>query len=410
MSPEQAERSGLDIDTRSDIYSLGVLLYELLAGSTPFDPKELMDSGIEGMRKTIREKEPPRPSTRLATLGADELTMTARNRSADASKLLHQLKGDLDWIVMKCLEKDRQRRYETANGFAADLLRHLNNEPVQARPPSAAYRCQKLLRRNKVLSVATALVLTAVLVGTAVSIAQALRARRELRRRVLGEDSPRTLSSLLLLVRVQVQQRRFDEADPRTDEVLARIRSRPALLDDLYLPYQLGALGWAYLEAGNVATADTLCSLAVQAMRRRTEANPLVLPRVLTELGAVRVAQERYAEAEALLRESLGLAEKLWPEAAYRFHLASLLGASLAGLMKYADAEPLLLRAHEGLLQRQASLPPYLNATRREKESLERLVRLYDAWGRPARAAEWRKKLADFEQAANAGASEDPHP
>src|SRR5260221_11569827 len=139
MSPEQAEMSGLDIDTRSDIYSLGVLLYELLAGSTPFDAKELMASGIDVMRKTIREKEPQRPSTRLATMGADELTTTAKRRSADTSKLLHQLKGDLDWIVMKCLEKDRQRRYDTANGLAADLNRQLNNELVTAQPPSAPY-------------------------------------------------------------------------------------------------------------------------------------------------------------------------------------------------------------------------------------------------------------------------------
>jgi len=165
MSPEQAEMSGLDIDTRSDIYSLGVLLYELLTGKTPFDGQELMSQGIDAMRKTIREKEPVRPSTRLATLGADQLTTTAKRRSADTSKLLHQLKGDLDWIVMKCLEKDRSRRYETANGLAADLKRHLNNEPVLARPPSAAYRFQKAFRRNKLVFAAGTAVAISLVVG-----------------------------------------------------------------------------------------------------------------------------------------------------------------------------------------------------------------------------------------------------
>src|SRR3989441_2118075 len=151
MSPEQAEMSGLDVDTRSDIYSLGVLLYQLLAGCTPFDAKELVASGIDAMRKTIREKEPVRPSTRLATLKGEELTTTAKRRSADAPKLIHLLKGDLDWIVMKCLEKDRARRYETANGLTLDIQRHLTNEPVLACPPSRAYLLQKLVRRNKLI-------------------------------------------------------------------------------------------------------------------------------------------------------------------------------------------------------------------------------------------------------------------
>src|SRR4029434_9910139 len=130
MSPEQAEMSGLDIDTRSDIYSLGVLLYEMLTSRTPFDPQELIAAGIDAMRKTIREMEPVRPSTRIATLEGEELTTTARRRSSDAPRLIHQLKGDLDWIVMKCLEKDRTRRYDTANGLAADLKRHRTHEPV----------------------------------------------------------------------------------------------------------------------------------------------------------------------------------------------------------------------------------------------------------------------------------------
>ncbi len=165
MSPEQAEYSGLDIDTRSDIYSLGVLLYELLTGKTPFEQNELLASGLDEMRKTLRECEPHRPSTKLDTLQTAELTMTALRRAVEAPRLQLLLRGDLDWIVMKCLEKDRQRRYETANGLAMDVRRFLDHEPVLARSPSRWYRFQKLVRRNRGVFAATSAVALALVLG-----------------------------------------------------------------------------------------------------------------------------------------------------------------------------------------------------------------------------------------------------
>jgi serine/threonine protein kinase/tetratricopeptide (TPR) repeat protein len=178
MSPEQAEMSGLDIDTRSDIYSLGVLLYELLTGQTPFDGKKLVSMGVDAMRKTIREAEPSRPSLKLATLEDAELTTTAQRRASDPPRLIYMLRGDLDWIVMKCLEKDRTRRYETANGLAAEIRRHLACEPIVARPPSTVYRLQKAFRRHRVASLATAAVGIALLAGLTASLWEAFRATR----------------------------------------------------------------------------------------------------------------------------------------------------------------------------------------------------------------------------------------
>src|SRR3989454_2509276 len=176
MSPEQAEMSGLDIDTRSDIYSLGVLLYELLTSKTPIDAEVLMRAGLDELRRTIREQDPPRPSTRLSTLTMVDAVSVAKHHNATPDKLATLVRGDLDWIVMKCLEKDRTRRYATANDLAMDIRRYLESEPVLARPPSNVYRLQKLLRKHRGAFAAAAAIAATLIAGAGISIWQAVRA------------------------------------------------------------------------------------------------------------------------------------------------------------------------------------------------------------------------------------------
>jgi serine/threonine protein kinase/WD40 repeat protein len=186
MSPEQAEISDLDVDTRSDIYSLGVLLYELLTGRTPFEPSALQ-AGIDEVRRVIREVDPPLPSSRLGTLSERDRSTVAAQRAVAPAQLPLQLRGDLDWIAMKALEKQRTRRYETVTGLAADLQRYLQDEPVSARPPSATYRLRKIVVRHKVPVAATAAVLLALITGFAVSLTQYVKERSARERAVLAE-------------------------------------------------------------------------------------------------------------------------------------------------------------------------------------------------------------------------------
>ncbi|TWT74017.1 serine/threonine protein kinase [Allorhodopirellula solitaria] len=172
MSPEQAEMSNVDVDTRSDIYSLGVMLYELLTGSTPFTRDRLNSVGFDELRRIIREEEPPRPSARFSTLGNPLSTTVSTNRRLEPAKLVSLMQGDLDWIVMKALDKDRSRRYPSAIAMAEDISRFLKGQPVEARPPSTAYRFSKFARRNKVMLFTLSIIATTLVVGTAVSVWQ----------------------------------------------------------------------------------------------------------------------------------------------------------------------------------------------------------------------------------------------
>ena len=327
MSPEQAEMSGLDIDTRSDIYSLGVLLYELLAGSPPFDPQDLMSRGIDAMRKTIREVEPPRPSTRVATLGADELTTTAKRRSAETSKLLHQLKGDLDWIVMKCLEKDRTRRYETANGLAFDIKRHLNNEPVLACPPSKFYEFQKTVRRHKFGFAATTAIIIALSVGVAASVWQAKRAQHEAARAKSAEQrAVAAFDELRATAPAFAEQARSLAAKEQYSDAIAKldyaIKLRPdaaeylvAKGDLLQCQLQLAPAAAIYREAlrlqPGLARAEASAKLCDELLAAKPNADGKLTRESLAKLNLAMQQQQRPAAELLPVARLLGEEKKL---------------------------------------------------------------------------------------------------
>ena len=287
MAPEQAEMSGLDVDTRSDIYSLGVLLYELLTGRTPFDPKRLMQAGYDEMRRMIREEEPQKPSTLLSTMAADVRTDVARQRHSEEAKLVSSIRGDLDWIVMKALEKDRNRRYETANGLAKDIERHLCSEPVQARPPSANYRFRRFVRRNRMLVGAGAGVAAAILIGSGVSAWQAVRAQRgEARATMEAERANAALADLRSSAPAFAEHARNLAARERYGEALEKldyaITLRPDVADYRLAKADLLRSQFQFAEAAPVYRE----ALRLAPTARRARANEALCEKLAAEMSA----------------------------------------------------------------------------------------------------------------------------
>jgi len=332
MSPEQAEMSGLDIDTRADVYSLGVLLYELLTGTTPVDPKRLRSAGYEEMQRILREEDPERPSTRLSTLRGDA-EVVARRRREHPDDLARNLRGDLDSIVLKALEKDRSRRYETASAFALDVERHLRDEPVVASPPSRSYKLRKFVRRNRG-PVAAAAGLVAVLgLGIAGTTAGFVRARRAL----AGEQAARAdaersgdaareeaarqraLADFFQSSLISSGPWRFHGAAPARvvdllDVAAARLTAGEMADQPANRAVLAFAIGIAYLERDRWEDALQHLRLAVEWLGDGS-ADPLTYSRAAHEL--VRIDSEAYfdfdvgADTEDLLARALALLQPL---------------------------------------------------------------------------------------------------
>jgi serine/threonine protein kinase/tetratricopeptide (TPR) repeat protein len=387
MSPEQVEFSGLDIDTRSDIYSLAVLLYELLTGTTPFDAETLKKAAFDEMRRIIREQEPQSPSTRLSSLGATLTTVSAR-RKADPRRLGPSLRGELDWIVMKALDKDRRRRYETANDLASDVMRYLSDQPVQAGPPSASYRLRKFVRRNKG-PVAAGGALAALLVlgtlGTSIGLVRAVQAERkatiaagqartaqalathrllevtkEKDRATVAEAKANQEAAVAKAVREFLQDDVLAEASPdknprnkkvTMEEILGRAAARvdgkfaqqPRIEAEIRL-----TIGETYTALGDFTAAQPHLERAREISRRVMGENHPRTLNFMNSLGTLYWKQGQLSKAESLFVEALGISRGiLGNEHRQTLDSMSGLGAVYRAQGQFSKAEPLLVEAME---------------------------------------------------------------